>query len=270
MRYAEIGGVQVSRLVIGGNPVSGFSHQTSERDREMREFFTTERIHQLLRDAEAAGINTFFARTDDHILGVIREYWEAGGTIQWFAQVVYDTADADVHREWIRRAGDMGAHGMYLHGGATDYWHANGMLDLFPEALELMRSYGVPGGFAGHRAEAHAWVRDHVRPDFQMCCHYNPSDRTRDPKHAGVGEKWDPADRALMLDVIGTLPCPAVHYKVFAGGNRPIDEAFGTLGRCVRPNDVVCIGVFPKDDPDMLGRDITLFEEHVERAASPV
>jgi hypothetical protein len=57
-----------------------------------------------------------------------------------------------------------------------------------------------------------------------------------------------------------------VHYKVFAGGNRPVDEAFETLGRCVRPNDVVCIGVFPKDDPGMLARDIELFEEHVERA----
>jgi hypothetical protein len=58
-----------------------------------------------------------------------------------------------------------------------------------------------------------------------------------------------------------------VHYKVFAGGNRPIDEAFRTLGRCVRDGDVVCIEVFPKDDPQMLRKDIALFEEHVERAA---
>jgi hypothetical protein len=99
-----------------------------------------------------------------------------------------------------------------------------------------------------------------------MCCHYNPSDRTRDPKHTGVGEVWDPQDRERMLEVIATLPCPAVHYKVFAGGNRPIDEAFATLARCVRPQDAVCIGVFPKDDPDMLAKDIALFEQHVERA----
>jgi hypothetical protein len=38
----------------------------------------------------------------------------------------------------------------------------------------------------------------------------------------------------------------------------------------VRPNDVVCIGVFPKDDPDMLARDIALFDEYVERTGSPV
>ena len=266
MRTVRIGNAQVSRLVIGGNPISGFSHQTPERDREMREYYTNERIHALLREAEAAGINTVFARTDDHIFGVLREYWDTGGAIQWFAQVVYDTEDANVHREWIRRAGDLGAVGMYLHGGATDFWHANGRFDLFHEALESMRSFGVPGGFAGHRADAHAWVRDTVQPDFHMCCHYNPTDRTRDPKHSAEGEKWEPADREAMLEVAKTIPGPVAHYKVFAGGNRPIDEAFETLGRCMRPNDVVCLGLFPKDDPKMLATDIALFEEHVEKA----
>lgn len=266
MRTVPIGKVQVSRLAIGGNPISGFSHQNPERDREMREYFTDERVHQLLREAEESGVNTLFARTDDHILGLIHDYWQAGGTIQWFAQILYDTEDAEVHRDWIKRAGDMGAAGMYLHGGATDFWHANGLYDLFHEALELMRSYGVPGGFAGHRPAAHAWVRDEVRPDFQMCSHYNPTDRTRDPQHTNVGEKWAPDDREAMLTVIRTLPCPAVHYKVFAGGNRPVVEAFQTLGRCMRANDVVCVGLFPKDDPQMLAKDIALMEQYVERA----
>jgi len=266
MNSATICGVAVSRLVIGGNPFSGFSHQSRDRDREMREYFTDERIGTALADAEAAGINTVFARTDEHILRVIRRYWDAGGTIQWFAQVVYDKDDPEVHREWIGRAGEMGAAGMYIHGGATDYWHANGKRDLFGDALERMRAFGVPGGFAGHRPEAHAWVRDHVRPDFQMCCYYNPTDRTRSPEHSGVDEKWDPRHRAAMLEVIASLPTPAVHYKVFGGGNRPIDEAFEVMARSVRDGDVVCIGVFPKDDPGILAKDIALFERHVEGA----
>jgi hypothetical protein len=268
MNKARIGSVEVSRLVIGGNPFSGFSHQTSQRDQEMREYFTNERIRQLLHDAEAAGVNTVFARTDEHVMGVLREYWDQGGTIQWFAQVVFDQTAPDVHRHWIARAGELGAKGMYIHGGATDYWHANGQEELFHESLRLMRAWGVPGGFAGHRADAHAWVRDHVRPDFQMCCHYNPTDRSQQAQHTNVGEKWDTRDRDAMLQVIATLPTPAVHYKVFAAGNRPIDEAFGVLGRCVRKNDIICIGVFPKDDPDMLCKDIRLFDYHVERSVS--
>jgi len=264
MRTTQIGGIDVSRLVVGGNPFSGFSHQSPERDRQMREYFTTDRICEFLHAAAAAGINTAFMRTDEHILGVLRQYRAQAGTIQWFAQVVYEPDDPGVHREWIRRAGEMGAAGMYLHGGATDYWVATGQFELFDEALELMRSWHVPAGFAGHRADAHAYVRDHVRPDFQMCCHYNPTDRSSNPAHSNVGEKWSVDDRAAMLEVIATLPCPAVHYKVFAGGNRPVDEAFDTLSRCVRDGDVVCIGVFPGDDPDLLAKDIALFDKHVE------
>ena len=267
MRTTRIGRVDVSRLVVGGNPFSGFSHQSPQRDRQMREYFTSDRICRMLRDAEAAGINTAFMRTDEHILGVLRQHRDEGGTIQWFAQVVYDGEDPGVHREWIRRAGEMGAAGMYLHGGATDSWHATGQFELFGEALELMRGWGVPGGFAGHRADAHAYVRDHVKPDFQMCCHYDPTDRRSAPAHSNVSEKWSVDDRAAMLELIATLPCPAVHYKVFAGGNRPGDEAFDTLSRCVRPGDVVCIGVFPGDDEDLLAKDIALFEKHVERGA---
>ncbi len=269
MRVAKIGSVDVSRLVVGGNPVSGFSHQSPERDQEMRGYFTDERVFELLRSAEDQGINTAFMRTDDHIHGLIKAYWDSGGTIQWFAQVVYSTDDYTLHKEWIKRAGDLGASGMYLHGGATDFWHANGLHDLFHEALECMREYG-PGGFAGHSPVTLEWVGKEVKPDFEMCCHYNPSDRTKDPTHTNVDEKWHPDDRAKMLKVVEGLDCPAAHYKVFAGGNRPIIEAFETLSKCVRENDVVCIGVYPGDDPNMLATDIKLFEEYVERVPATV
>jgi len=269
MRTARIGEVEVSRLVIGGNPFSGFSHQSKRRDEEMRAYFTNERIHQTLRDAEAAGINTLIARTDEHIFGVLREYWDKGGTIQWIAQVVYHRGDSDVHRRWIGAAAELGAVAMYIHGGATDYWYGNGMLDLFGDALDRMRGRGVPGGFAGHMPDAHAWIRDNVRPDFQMCCYYRPTDRTLGPDHSNLDEKWSVEDRAAMLAVIATLPTPAIHYKVFGGGNRPIDEAFDVMGRSVRDGDIVCIGVFPKDDPQILAKDIAMFEQKVEGASEP-
>jgi len=56
MQYATIGLAGVSRLCIGGNPFSGFSHQSQERSEEMLEYFTPDRIRGTLRAAEAAGI----------------------------------------------------------------------------------------------------------------------------------------------------------------------------------------------------------------------
>ena len=67
-----------------------------------------------------------------------------------------------------------------------------------------------------------------------------------------------------MLDVIATIPRPVVHYKIFAGGNKPILPAFETLGRAMREDDVELIGVFLKDEPDLIAVDVDLFDEHVD------
>jgi len=265
MRKVAIGKVQVSGLCIGGNPFSGFSHQSPERSQEMTDYFTPERIKETLRAAENAGINTLFARADDYIISVMRDYWDNGGTIQWFAQVCEEKDKADSWKKWIQRSLESGATAIYIHGGETDFWHANGLLDNLREAFRMIRDGGVPVGFAGHRPESHEWVRDNLDVDFQMCSHYNPTDRSQNPHHISVDEKWNEDDRKRMLKTIATIEKPVVHYKVFAGGNKPIIPAFEVLGNAMRNNDIVCVGMFLKDDPDMIRKDAALFEKYVDK-----
>ena len=266
MRIVEIGNVQVTGLCIGGNPFSGFSHQNSERSKEMTDYYTPERIKDTLRAAEAAGINTFCGRTDDHILGIIKEYWDEGGAIQWFAQICTERGDADAWRKWLKASVELGASGAYLHGGVVDNWYATEQFGNFHEAMELMRKTDVAAGFAGHSPEAHEWVRDNLDVDFQMCSYYNPSDRSQSPHYVGDYEKWDNRDRARMLEVISTIQKPVVHYKVFAGGNKSILEGFETMGEHMRDMDVACLGMFLSDDPEMIVKDIALFEEYVDKS----
>lgn len=269
MRLATIGAAQVSGLCIGGNPFSGFSHQTKERSKEMTDFYTPDQIKATWRQAEKLGINTFFGRTDDHIMGLLKEYWDEGGAIQWFAQVCIERGDPNAWRQWLRASIDLGATGTYIHGGVVDNWHTNGLADNFRESLDVMREAGVVAGYAAHRADAHEWIRDHLTPDFQMCSYYNPTDRSRSAHHQSDGEKWEEEDRTRMLGVIATIPCPVVHYKVFAGGNKPILEAFEVMGKHMRENDVALVGLFLKDDPDMMKKDIALFEEYVDGVGVP-
>jgi hypothetical protein len=264
MRRVPIAKVRVSGLCIGGNPFSGFSHQSDERSREMTGYYTPQRIKETWAAAEKAGINTFFGRTDRHIIDLVKEYWDEGGTIQWFAQVCTEDGKPDVWRDWLKAAVALGASGTYLHGGVVDLWYANQLWDNFREALGMMRDAGVAAGFAGHNADAHAWIRDNLQPDFQMCSYYNPTDRSQHAGHISAGEKWDDADRARMLEVIASIKTPVVHYKVFAGGNRPIVPSFQIMGEHMRPSDVACIGLFLKDDPQMITKDIALFEKYVD------
>lgn len=263
MRNVRIGNVWVSGLCIGGNPFSGFSHQNQERSQEMLKYYTPERIKETLRIAEANGINTLFARTDKHIFGIIEDYWNEDGKIQWFAQVCVDDGP-EAWRKWLKSAVKLGAHGTYIHGGVVDNWYSNKLFDNFREALYMMRESGVTAGFAGHMPEAHEWIRDNLDPDFQMCSYYNPTDRSKSPHHINKNEKWNDEDREIMLKVISTITKPVVHYKVFAGGNKPILQSFEIMGKSMRKFDIACVGFFLKDDPDMIKKDIELFEKYVD------
>lgn len=266
MRNAKIGKAIVSTLCLGANPFSGFSHQGPARDTEMKQFYTADRVKESLRQAEAAGINTVFARTDEHICRIIAEYWKAGGRIQWFAQVREESVDREAWRTWLKTAADIGATGGYIHGGLTDYWFAQKMYDRFHDAAKIFRETGLVFGYAGHNPLIHDWVRDNIECDFQMCCHYNPTDRSASPHHIGVGEKWNDSDRQRMLQTIATIQQinrPIVHYKVFAGGNKPILPAFELLQKVMRPNDVICAGMFTKDNPNMIQENVKLVEEYI-------
>ena len=68
----RLGGVEVSRLIIGGNPFSGNSHQSAERDRDMMDYFTTERIKATLFECERHGLTAMQSRGDRHILRMLR------------------------------------------------------------------------------------------------------------------------------------------------------------------------------------------------------
>jgi len=266
MRTVKLGSTTVTRLVTGSNPFSGFSHQGPDRDREMEKYYTFARIKETLRLAEAAGINTVFARTDRFVTRLLQEYWDEGGRIQWFAQTATELGD---QIQAVRDAAAIGAKGIYLHGGTVDYWYAQKRQEKLTDALKAMRDCGVTAGFAGHTVEVHTWIRDHLDVDFQMCCHYNPSSRADDPMHVSTThEKWDTAHRDRMAALIQTIHKPVVHYKVFAGGNRPVDEGFEFLSRTMRPGDVVCIGHYLKDNPDMFRQNVAAFDRAVDRGTS--
>jgi len=258
MNKIKFGKVEVARLILGSNMMSGFSHKGPEKDREMVRYYTAERILDALKKAEAAGINTLCARTDNHIKRLLVEYWDKGGTIQWFAQTASELGD---QVKAIRDAAALGAKAVYVHGGQVDFWFAQKKYDLLKDALKTMRDCGVIAGFAGHSVDAHAWIRDNLDPDFQMCCYYDPTPRSDSPHHMSTqGEKWDDAHRDQMVKLIQGIPRPVIHYKVFAGGNRPIQAGFQFLKTSMRKNDLVCIGHYLGDNPDMLGENVKTFE----------
>lgn len=261
MRNIKIGDFEISQLIMGGNPFSGFSHQGPERDREMKAYYTVENIKGALRRAESAGVNTLLGRGDRHVRRMLGEYWNEGGQIQWIGQTASEYGDQV--RAALTCLAD-GAIGAYLHGGIVDNWFANGQTDNIREVVDAVRSAGGLVGLAAHKVEAHEWIRDNLELDFEMVCYYNPSDRSASPHHvASHGEVWDRDHRDRVMAYIKSAPWPVIHYKVFAAANLPIDEGWQVVAENLRENDMVCIGHYIKENPDMIAENVATLERLV-------
>ena len=258
MDTIRLGQHRVSRLILGGNPFSGFSHQGSDRDLAMKRYYTTETIKRTLSEAEALGINTFLGRADHHISRVLFEYWDQGGAIQWFAQTCPEMVN---HEASVSRAAAGGAKACYVHGGVMDYLLAQGGLGEIPAVIDLIRRSGMLTGIAGHNPKVFEWAEKNLDVDFYMCSYYNSAHRDQGAERApGTTEWFLEEDRRAMTELIATLSKPVIHYKVMAAGRNDPAEAFAYVARHLRQGDAVCVGVFTQGNPDMLKKDIELLD----------
>ncbi len=258
METAKLGNLVVSRLLLGSNPFSGYSHQGVARDREMVRFYTVARIKETLFEAERVGITALVGRADHHVMRFLLEYWEEGGKLAWLAQTCPAVGPSEF---CARMAIEGGASACHIHGGVMDHLVAQGKADEVKRAVDLLKEHGLPVGIAGHNTKVFEWAEKNLNIDYYMCCYYNPSGRDEDPEHVhGAVETYLEEDRRAMIALIRTLSRPVIHYKILAAGRNDPEEAFACCGRGLRPQDMVCVGIYSKDDPGMLRKDVALFE----------
>jgi hypothetical protein len=261
MDQVTIAGLPVSRFILGSNPFSGFSHQGPDRDLAMRHYFTTARIKQTIRQAERLGVNALVGRADHHIMRVLLEYWDEGGTVQWLAQTCPEVGS---HEACVTRAAEGGARACHVHGGVMDHLLAQGKQDEIPPVLRMIRDRGMPAGIAGHDPKVFEWAEEYVDADYYLCSYYNSAHRDeRAELVSGTREWFLEEDRRIMTERIRGLSRPVIHYKVMAAGRNDPREAFARVAECLRPGDAVCVGVYPEHRPVMLREDVRLFEAAV-------
>ena len=265
MERVRIGGLEVSRFILGGNPLSGFSHQDASADAEMKHYYTCERVKALYREAERLGVTTHIGRADHHIIRLLMEYWDEGGTIEWIAQTCPELGSAE---RGALNGITNGAKAVFVHGGQMDHYLAHKRLDEVPRAIDLIHDAGLPAGVAGHTPEVFEWAEEHLACDFYMCCYYDPVPREDTAEHlSGSREAFDPAHRERMTAAIQGLSRPVIHYKVLASGRNEPQAAFRYAAGKMRPGDAVCVGIYPKHRPDELKEDVRLFEESLKSVA---
>jgi hypothetical protein len=249
----KLGEHDVTRLIIGGNPFSGGSHTSVEMDRAFLDYYTTENTKAALRECEANGLNAIQTRGDRHIMRMLREYRNEGGTLQWIAQTASEFRDLPGN---VRQIADAGAIAIYHHGTRTDALWREGAIDDVRELTQVMRDCGVAVGVGTHLPE----VVEHIEAqgwdlDFYMTCFYSLS--IPRPKDGNLGqflpgEVYDDADRDRMSAVIRACSKTCLAFKIMAASRKcetpeTVREAFQYAFDHIKPQDAVVVGMFQRD-----------------------
>jgi hypothetical protein len=252
MPQIAFGEHSVSRLILGANPINGGSHLSRFVNRQMRRYFTPQRVQELLRHCEDLGINTWQSGPGN--LDAYKAHRERGGQMHYVALAHQDPDDPDV----LERLASAGTIGIAHHGEVTDRLWKSGEIERLREYCKGIRDTGAMVGISTHVPA----VVDHVVSsgwdvDFFMCCVYERH-RTREELGALLGDVPVPprevyleGDPPRMFEVMRQTDKPCLAFKILAAGRlcdrqEWVEQAFESTFRQIKPNDAVIVGMYPE------------------------
>jgi hypothetical protein len=232
----RIGKLEVSRLILGGNLLTHFTHSRDLQYvyRLAAQYNTDEKIMETLALAEKQGINTLTIHNPPHAISVLRRYrTERGGKIQW---IVCPTApvepDLAKYREHVEALMKDGCEAIYLWGVHADSLVAQGKIDLVAKAVELPKEFGVPSGVGAHSLDVIKACEQHgVKADFYIKTfhhHSYPTAPTADEIKGAYNEfpgYWC-ANPQETAEVMKSVKKPWIAFKTMAAGVIPPKNAF--------------------------------------------
>jgi hypothetical protein len=249
--HAKIKDVTISRLIMGGNLLSGWAHS---RDllyvsQLVKSYHHKDKIFATMLMAEKCGINTLL--TNPIMCTMINEYWRRGiGKIQFISDCValgyttkgaYDLGFEEGLMKNIKKAISYGAMSCYIQGETTDFYHKEGKLDQIGKALDYIRSQGILAGLGAHHIESiKACVDFGLKPDFWMkTMHHHRYWSADHPRWHDNMYCFKPEETVAYMK---TLEEPWIAFKTLAAG--AIHPKDGFRYAFESGADFICAGMY--------------------------
>jgi hypothetical protein len=262
----NLGPHRVSRLIVGSNPIYGYSHFNYILDRLMREYFTDERIVKLLLDCEKHGINTWQANFNYDMKRQFPRIRGAGCNIQficlaasWHYDEKMGRAPEEVLEGTIKcaqAAMEFKPIGIAFHGGATDILFRAGKIDLIKTYIDRVHDMGTLAGISTHNPKIletlhrKAFANDFYMAGLQYLTR-RPEEWMQEIGAHPLDEGWIDSDPPRMAAAVRKVDKPALVYKVLAAGRKCRSEsqkrqAIEWAYKNIKPIDATIIGLFPR------------------------
>lgn len=240
-----VGGLSVSRLVIGTNWLLGFSHQTKAKDDFIKTHQTRERIAEILKVFFNAGIDTILGVRPEspHLLDAIRDVEQATGRqCIKMASPHFNTGDTPEALSEAARTLDaqkaIGAHFCMPHQGVTDALvnRQTRRIEGMDRYCRMIRERGMIPALSTHMPETPKYADDtglDVETYVQI---YNAAGFLMQ-----IEVDW-------VHRMIWNCKKPVIAIKPMAAGRLPPLVGMAFSWATIRPQDMVCAGVMTPNE----------------------
>jgi len=248
----NIAGCLTPRLIIGSNPIGGWSHQIRNMTTAMLDYYNEATTTQFLRNCEKAGLTLVILPWQDKCLNALKTIWKEGSKMR-----VYFLGE-------LAKDGKLGKEIMeykppfYLHhGNSTDTLFRAGQQEKVHDFIKKVHDeLGIKTGISAHNPDCIKYAEDKGwEADVYQCCFYyvtRPKTEIRAKLgRAPLGEPFMDSDREDMVKVIQQVKKPCIAFKILGAGwlcesDDTVEDAFQYALTSIKKTDAILVGMWPK------------------------
>ncbi len=233
----EIGGIAVSRMMIGINWFIGCSHTSHAKDQWIKRYMTVERIVEVLEACTAEGLNCICGGLEPKIREALSGHEEKTGRhIYWFITPIGSSVPELLDN--IEVCGQWGAEFCLPHQAYTDnnLIVAEKRIEGLEEIVQKIRGLGMIPGLSTHKPET-ITVCDEVGYDVTTYIQpYNAAGFL-----CQVETDW-------VARIISNTPKPVICIKPLAAGRLLPPTGLSFVYNSIKPIDTVCVGLLSPEE----------------------
>jgi hypothetical protein len=241
MPTINLGGFEVSRLILGSNPFWGFWHGNPQKPKD----YTKEGRFAVMDAAASQGITAIWVPAYKEWISIWNEYKDHGGKLEtWIGQP--DGYNGLTVEEQITACAKTGGKAVCVQGMNVDEAIEKKDFEKLKRWIGMIKDYGLPAGLAAHNPESILKAEDQALPaEFYHLT-------------LGVPDTFESGARDRTLKTVSQIDKPMVVFKVFGAGRFTPETALPYVMKAIRRKDGLCVGV---DNPEQINENARLVRE---------